>query len=70
MMEGRDKFVWNIASSMMSVIANCHRDSKRRAFRPQDFNPTMTKRDRLKNAILITDENVEIMRDEFKKVFS
>lgn len=68
MMEGRDKFVWNVASSMMSVIANCHR-GKGRAFRPQDFNPTVTRRERLKNAILITDDNVDVMRDEFKKVF-
>ena len=55
-------------SALMSLIANCHR-SKGRALAPDDFNPTLTRLERHKNAILITDDNVEIMRDEFKKVF-
>ena len=55
---------------MMALIANCHRDSKSRVLSPDDFNPTLTKQERLRNAILITDENVEIMRNEFKKTFN
>ncbi len=31
------------------------------------FYPTLTKEERLRDAILITDENVELMRDEFKQ---
>jgi len=54
---------------MMALIANCHRDSKGRRLNPDDFNPTLTRHERRKNAILITDDNVEIMRDEFKRVF-
>jgi hypothetical protein len=53
----------------MALIANCHRDPKARKLGPDDFNPTLTRHERRKNAILITDENVEIMRDEFKRVF-
>ncbi len=50
---------------MMALIANCHKD-KGKALTPDDFNPTLTKEERMRDAILITDDNVEIMRDEFK----
>ena len=52
---------------MMALVANCHK-SKGRALTANDFNPTLTKEERLHDAILITDENVELMRDEFKRV--
>jgi hypothetical protein len=70
MTEGRDRYTWSVVSAMMALIANCHRDSKSRILEPDDFNPTLTKQERLRNAILITDENVEIMRNEFKRTFS
>ena len=66
MTEGRDRFAWSLASSMMALIANCHKGSKGRALKASDFNPTLTKADRNRDAILITDENAELMRDEFK----
>ena len=69
MIDGRDRYVWSIVSVLMALIANCHRDSKSRSLTPDDFNPTLTRHERRKNAILITDDNVEIMRDEFKKIF-
>jgi hypothetical protein len=68
MTEGRDRHVWSIVSAMMALVANCHRDSKSLVMEPDDFNPTLTKQERLRNAILITDDNVEIMREEFKKL--
>jgi len=52
---------------MMALVANCHRDGKGKAFSPSDFNPTLTKTERNRDAILITDDNVELMRDEFKR---
>ncbi len=67
MTEGRDRFAWSLASSMMALIANCHK-GKGRALTSNDFNPTLTKEERMRDAILITDENVELMRDEFKRV--
>jgi hypothetical protein len=67
MSEGRDRFAWSIASSIMALMANCHKD-KGKALTPDDFNPTLSKEDRMRNAILITDENVEIMRGEFKRL--
>ncbi|GHT39549.1 hypothetical protein FACS189427_13620 [Planctomycetales bacterium] len=67
MTEGRDKHIWSIASAMMALIANCHLDSKRSAVTADDFNPTLHNENR--NVILITDENVNVMRDEFIKVF-
>ena len=54
---------------MMALIANCHQ-GKGRALTANDFNPTLTKEERLQDAILITDENVELMRDEFKRILS
>ncbi len=67
MTEGRDRFAWSLASSMMALVANCHKGSKGRALTANDFNPTLTKEERLKDAILITDENIELMRDEFRR---
>ena len=67
MTEGRDRFTWSVFSSMMALIANCHKDSKGKTFSPGDFNPTFTKTERNRDAILITDDNVELMRDEFKR---
>ncbi len=66
MTEGRDRFAWSLASSMMALVANCHK-GKGRALTANDFNPTLTKEERLRDAILITDENVELMRDEFRR---
>ena len=69
MTDGRDRHVWSVVSALMALIANCHRDSKGRRLEPDDFNPTLTRQERRRNAILITDDNVEVMRKEFKKVF-
>jgi len=69
MADGRDRYVWSVASALMALIANCHRDTKKRPLEPDDFNPTLTRQERRRNAIWITDDNVEIMRDEFKQVF-
>lgn len=69
MSEGRDRFAWSLASSLMALIANCHRDSKQKALEPSDFNPTLTKEEKKRNILVITDENVEIMREEFKGAF-
>ena len=70
MCEGRDRHVWSVASSLMALIANCHRDSKGKKLSPDDFNPMLTKAERNRDAILITDDNVELMRDEFKRSIS
>jgi hypothetical protein len=69
MTEGRDQHVWSVASAMMALVANCHRDPKRKALDADDFNPTLTKAERKRKGILITDENVHLMRDEFLKAF-
>jgi len=64
MTEGRDRYIWNVASVMMALVANCHRDSKHKAFTANDFNPTYQKHS---EAILITDENIDLMKNEFIK---
>ena len=55
---------------MMALMANCHKGSKGKNFAPNDFNPTLTKAEKNRDALLITDENVELMRDEFKRAIS
>ena len=66
MTEGRDRFAWSLTASMMALIANCH-TGKGKALTANDFNPTLSKEERLSDAILITEENVDIMRDEFRR---
>ncbi|MCC5786884.1 MAG: hypothetical protein JJU33_09305 [Phycisphaerales bacterium] len=40
MAEARQRHDWQIASSVLALLANCHRDPKKsRAFRPGDFDP-------------------------------
>ena len=41
MADGRRRHDWSIASSMMALQANCHRDAKKRsvAYKPSDFDP-------------------------------
>ena len=40
MADGRAKFEWGIASSLMALLANLNRDPKKgKQFKPSDFNP-------------------------------
>ena len=59
-----------MTGGLLSEMANCHKDSKGKTFTPADFNPTLTKTERNRDALLITDDNVELMRDEFKRSIS
>ena len=69
MHDGLQKRNWEIASCVMALIANCHRDSKKKAFKPEQFNPTI-KRDRLRDAIPVTKENAELFKSAFMKHFA
>jgi hypothetical protein len=45
MLEGRQRHDWSIAASLMSVVANLHRDPKRsRSLKPSDFDPFTVKK--------------------------
>ncbi len=40
MLDGRQRHDWSIAATVMSVLANIHRDPKRsRQMKPSDFDP-------------------------------
>jgi len=39
MAEGRGKAEWSQTSLLAAVIANCHRNPKKPALKPADFNP-------------------------------
>ena len=68
MTEGRDRYDWSLVSALMALIANCHRNG-RTEYKSDDFNPTLTKADRRQHSLLVTDENVGIMRNEFREFF-
>jgi len=36
MAEGRNENLWMLASAVMALVADCHRDPKKRAFTPDD----------------------------------
>ncbi len=52
----------------MALIANCHRDSKKKAFKPEQFNP-FAKGKTAQNAIPVTKENAEVFKKVFMKNF-
>ena len=48
MAEGRGRFAWGIASSLMALEVNLRRDPRRgKAARPADFNPYTPERPRI-----------------------
>ena len=67
MAEGRNEHLWLLASAVMALLANCHRDPKKRAFAPDDFNPTVSRSDRA-DVIRVTPETVGEFREAFRAV--
>ncbi len=44
MAEQRDRRNWQMTSEVMALLANCHRDTKRRGpYKASDFDPYMRK---------------------------
>jgi len=65
MAEGRGRAAWDVASSVMALVANCHRDPRRtRAFRPKDFNPYEARRT---GGIPLTPANIGLLKQVFVK---
>ncbi len=64
MAEGRNENLWLLASAVMSLLANCHRDPKKRAFTPDDFNPMVHRTERV-DVIRVTPENIGDLREAF-----
>ena len=59
MLDGRQRHDWSIAASVMSVMANLHRDPKRsRRLNPSDFDPFMTRQRPVK-------VDVSVLKDVF-----
>lgn len=59
MAEARSQDAWSHTSSVMALIANCHRDPKKgRAFKPADFSPFAPVEKKLKAP-------VSVLRDIF-----
>ncbi len=64
MAEGRNENLWMLASAVMALLANCHRERKKRAFTPDDFNP-MVDRSQRADVVRVTPENIGELRDAF-----
>jgi hypothetical protein len=66
MADGRGRDEWARTALLCSILANCHRDPKKkpRPYSPSEFNPFMRKAVK-DNTILITKENVHLLREAF-----
>ncbi len=64
MAEGRNENLWLVASAVMALLANCHRERKKRAFKPDDFNPMVDRTERA-DVIHVTPETVGDLREAF-----
>ena len=63
MVEGRGKFEWGIASSMMALLVNLNRDPRKgKAAIPADFNPFAPK---VPKVILKGEEMKEALKAAF-----
>ncbi len=69
MAEGRNENLWLLAAAVMALLANCHRDPKKRAFTPDDFNPTVARAERA-DVIRVTPETIGDMREAFDAMAS
>lgn len=54
MAEARREHDWSMASSLMALLANCHRDPKKPAFTADQFNPMR----RVRRGIPMTKRNL------------
>jgi hypothetical protein len=67
MAEGHGRDRWARAAMLMVLIFNANRDPKKgRAARLSDFNPYLRTNS---GAIVVTKENVSLMREAFEKGF-
>jgi len=65
MADGHAKDRWQHTSNLMALIANANRDPKKtRAFKPSDFNPTLSKTSR-PDVIVVTKENISLLKHAF-----
>lgn len=67
MNEGLRRYIWEPVSHLMALFANAHCEDEE--FHPADFNPALEPWERKNHIPEITDENVHIMRDEFRNAF-
>ncbi len=65
MTEARLSHVWDHTSSMLAMLANCHRDPKKqRAFSAERFHPYRTKRSG-SGGLAITRKNIGLLKKAF-----
>ena len=68
MSEGAGRDAWSRASNLMALLANINRDPKKsKVFKPTDFNPYYAVK---KDSVLVTRENIGILREAFKTAVS
>ena len=64
MAEGLDQQQWRHTSSLCAILANANRPAKRRAYKPDDFNPYV-KGHGTPGAIEVNPENIGLFREAF-----
>lgn len=60
MAEGRQTEQWNHTSAVLAMMANVHRDPKRRPYQPRDFHP-LAKRPKAE----IVKADISVLKDVF-----
>ena len=66
MHEGRARDLWTHTSSVLALIANVNRDTKRRKpFSPDDFNPYAERRRGRSAGMPITTDNIALLKKAF-----
>lgn len=68
MAEHRVRHEWNMAADLMALVANCHRDPKRKPapFVREDFHP-LEQGQRQKNAMDFSPENTRLVGQMFAR---
>lgn len=62
MATGRRKDDWWLMSHLLSLTANCHRDPKKPAYSPNDFNAMEPSKRRLTRGIPLRAGNIQILK--------
>ena len=62
MYDGWSENNWAMQAAFMSVVANCHRDSKQRPYKPDMFNPYAEKTTRT-----VTGAELDALLNKFKR---
>lgn len=69
MYDGYQKDQWNKLSTLISVVANCHRGAKQRAYKSDDFNPYKEKESTPDRVVIVDETTAPFLRKRMEQLF-